>query len=36
MVEDPVHSPAFISTLLHFRIDRLEEELLQNKAKNAG
>jgi sugar fermentation stimulation protein A len=36
MDEDPVHSPAFISTLLHFRIDRLEEELLQNKAKNAG
>lgn len=36
MDEDPVHSPAFIGTLLHFRIDRLEEELLQNKAKNAG
>lgn len=27
MAEDPLHSPAFIQTLLHFRMDRLEEEL---------
>jgi sugar fermentation stimulation protein A len=27
MAEDPLHSPLFIQTLLHFRMDRLEEEL---------
>jgi len=27
MAEDPLHSPLFIKTLLHFRMDRLEEEL---------
>lgn len=32
MDDDPVHSPAFISTLLHFRMGRLEEELAQNEA----
>jgi sugar fermentation stimulation protein A len=33
---DPVHSPAFIKTLLYFRMDRLEEELLQNTVTDAG
>ncbi len=27
MAEDPLHSPLFMQTLLHFRMDRLEEEL---------
>ncbi len=29
MDEDPVHSPAFIKTLLYFRMGRLEDELAQ-------
>jgi sugar fermentation stimulation protein A len=32
MAEDPLHSPLFIKTLLHFRMDRLEEGLRRERA----
>ncbi len=36
MPENPIHSPAFVQLLTHFRIDRLEKELPGNLSEDTG